>query len=389
MCKCLPKSTVTSMGLGLTVMFGLLNVICIVISGVDYQQTDFKWTSIGPWRHMAALQVSAAVVVFVIFLLGLANFTVGAQCKTIQLVFVLFELLTTFFALAVAIYALVGAAIKTDDFTKVCHKNYTGIFTDFKVIDELMPIVDGLLCSDKCPCNMTSNYSSIEDFIDFYNEKRELLNIDEEVTTEADLSTIMKFSYDGAINIQQCIEQGNVSSTEIKEKFRQNTKSDLIKTDEQMKDFMTFWGRIEKKFDCNGWCEVLYPDTDDEDKTKILSKYLFSDVTKGVVRNRGCMHRLIDWLPKVINAYGSVLLIIGVILIVVFVLAISLLCDCHVEGSVFPVEERKHVNANKEEENLKGTQLVQGGPNIELKEVDNPQENKEKEKEKPNEEDQI
>ena len=119
MCKCLPKSTVTSVGLGLTVMFGLLNVICIVISGVDYQQTDYKWTSIGPWRHMAALQVSAAVVVFVIFLLGLANFTVGAQCKTIQMAFVLFELLSTFFALAVAIYALVGAAIKTDDFTKM------------------------------------------------------------------------------------------------------------------------------------------------------------------------------------------------------------------------------------------------------------------------------
>ena len=386
MCKCLPKSTVTSVGLGLTVMFGLLNVICIVISGVDYQQTDYKWTSIGPWRHMAALQVSAAVVVFVIFLLGLANFTVGAQCKTIQMAFVLFELLSTFFALAVAIYALVGAAIKTDDFTKMCQKNYTGIFKDFKVIDELMPIVDKELCSDKCPCNMTGNYSSIEDFIDFYNEKKELLNIEvTEVTTESDLEEIMKFSENGVINIQQCIDQDKISFAEIREKFRAKTKSDLIKTNDQMKDFMTFWGRIEEKFDCNGWCDVIY--SDENDKAKILSKYLFSDVTKGVVRNRGCMHRLIDWLPKVINAYGSVLLIIGVILIVVFILGISLLCDCHIEGSVFPDEERKHKNTNKEEENLKGTQLVQGGPSIELKEVAIPQEKKEKEK--PVEEDQI
>ena len=99
-----------------------------------------------------------------------------------------------------------------------------------------------------------------------------------------------------------------------------------------------------------------------------MSKYLFSDVNKGVVRNRGCMHRLIDWLPKVINTFGSVLLIIGVILIFVFAFAVSLLCDCTIEGSNFQKEERGQVHNKKKTENDKVPQ------SIELKEVGNKEE---------------
>ena len=97
-----------------------------------------KWTDVGPWRHLAGIQVAVVVVVFVIFLLGLITFTCGAQCKTIQMIFVLFEFLTMIFALAVAIFALVAGAIGKDEYTKMCYKNYTGIFEDFKVLDELM-----------------------------------------------------------------------------------------------------------------------------------------------------------------------------------------------------------------------------------------------------------
>ena len=52
------------------IFFCALSIICIVISGVDYQQTDMKWTDVGPWRHLAGIQVALVVVVFVIFLLG-------------------------------------------------------------------------------------------------------------------------------------------------------------------------------------------------------------------------------------------------------------------------------------------------------------------------------
>ena len=54
----------------------------------------------------------------------------------------------------------------------------------------------------------------------------------------------------------------------------------ISKINIKMNDFMTFWGRIEKKFDCNGWCESSY--TGEDGKYHIMTKYLFSDVNKGV-----------------------------------------------------------------------------------------------------------
>ena len=61
----------------------------------------------------------------------------------------------------------------------MCYKNYTGIFEDFKVLDELMFQADQTLCSDKCLCNAITNQSALEDFNDFYNEK---LNEDQKIS---------------------------------------------------------------------------------------------------------------------------------------------------------------------------------------------------------------
>ena len=368
MCKCLPKQTVLSLGLVFTIVFGALSVICIVISGVDYQQTDMKWTDVGPWRHLAALQVSVVVVVFFIFLLGLITFTCGAQCKTIQMIFVLFEFLTMIFALGVAIFALVAGAIGKDDYTKMCNKNYTGIFEDFKVLDELMFIADQTLCSDKCLCNEIKNQSALEDFNDFYNEKLRIPNGDSDISPAFNNGTVAErlvLKYDKNSNVKRLQDCPNVFES-VKSQFNEKTKSKL---NIKIEDFMTFWGRIEKKFDCNGWCETSY--IGEDSNYHIMSKYLFSDVNKGVVRNRGCMHRLIDWLPKVINTFGSVLLIIGVILIFVFILGVSLLFDCTVEGSNFPNEERGHVHKKKLTETDKGNNVPQS---VEMEDVGNKEE---------------
>ena len=363
MCKCLPKQTVLSLGLVLTIFFGALSIICIVISGVDYQQTDMKWTDVGPWRHLAALQVSAVVVVFFIFLLGLITFTCGAQCKTIQLIFVMFEFLTMILTLAVAIFALVAGAIGQDEYTKMCNKNYTGIFEDFKVLDKLMFEADKMLCSDKCMCNLNTNESALEDFNDFYNEK--IRKNGDGLSPAFDnfiVATALNLKYNTTSNITRLQDCGDENINSVKAAFG---ALQISKINIKMDDFMTFWGRIEKKFDCNGWCESSYTDGN---TYHIMSKYLFSDVNKGVVRNRGCMHRLIDWLPKVINTFGSVLLIIGIILIFVFAFGVSLLCDCTIEGSNFPNEERGQVHRKKLTETDKGPQ------SIELKEVDNKEE---------------
>ena len=254
MCKCLPKQTVLSLGLVLTILFGALSIICIVISGVDYQQTDMKWTDVGPWRHLAALQVSSVVVVFFIFLIGLITFTCGAQCKTIQLMFVMLEFLTMILTLGVAIFALVAGAIGQDEYTKMCNKNYTGIFEDFKVLDKLMFEADKTLCSEKCMCNLNTNESALEDFNDFYNEK---LRGDKLVSPAFDdtVGSSMNLKYNSTSNVTKLQDCGDTVINSIKAEFE---ALKISKLNIKMDDFMTFWGRIEKKFDCNGWCESSY-----------------------------------------------------------------------------------------------------------------------------------
>ena len=59
----------------------------------------------------------------------------------------------------------------------------------------------------------------------------------------------------------------------------------------------------------------------------------------------------------------------GVILIFVFAMGVSLLCDCTVEGSNFPNEERGHDHRKKLTETDKGNNL-----SVELKEVGNKEE---------------
>ena len=61
----------------------------------------------------------------------------------------------------------------------------------------------------------------------------------------------------------------------------------------------------------------------------------------------------------------------GVILIFVFAMGVSLLCDCTVEASNFPNEERGHVHRKKLTETDKGNTLPQS---VELKEVGNKEE---------------
>ena len=48
--------------------------------------------------------------------------------------------------------------INKNDLTNVCKKEYKGIFSHFRELDELIALADEKLCSDDCPCIIT-NYT--------------------------------------------------------------------------------------------------------------------------------------------------------------------------------------------------------------------------------------
>ncbi len=54
-----------------------------------------------------------------------------------------------------------------------------------------------------------------------------------------------------------------------------------------------------------------YYDRDDNQRT--ISKYLFSNVNRGVPKYKGCMYRVMKWLKAMLLSFGVIALITGVI----------------------------------------------------------------------------
>lgn len=329
MCRSFPREKLVKLGVATSAFYGVLTIICIVIAGVDYQQTDFRWTSEGTWRYLASLQVGVVVVVFFFCILGIVLLLSTTPCRPFQILYIVFEFFSIVLSLSISIVALVAGAISKNDLTNVCKKEYKGIFSHFKELDDLISLADEKLCSNYCPCTIT-NYSAYEDIIDFYSKNDEYYTKDENIIYLDNPTERVKNFNDCNTTVKEAVMQ-TFTSGNGKKRYFGNIKINY---------FTEFWGRIEKKFHCNGWCQVEYNDSQTKKRKQI--KYVFSDVNGGVVQNRGCMHRLIDWLPKVINTFGSVLLIISVIMIVNFVFIVSVFCQCHQEVYHFEKEEPHH-----------------------------------------------
>ncbi len=63
-----------------------------------------------------------------------------------------------------------------------------------------------------------------------------------------------------------------------------------------------------------------------------LSKYLFSDINRGIPENVGCIQILMHWLPGYLLAWGSVAMVLFGIEIVLFALAAMLAASRKKEG---------------------------------------------------------
>lgn len=334
MCRSFPREKLVKLGVATSGFYGVLSIICIVIAGVDYQQTDFRWTQEGTWRYLASLQVGVVVVVFFFCILGIGLLLSPTPCKTLQILYIVLEFFSIILGLSISIVALVAGAISKNDLTNVCKKEYKGIFSHFRELDELIALADEKLCSDDCPCIIT-NYTAYEDITEFYNKNSDYQRDSKIVYLDNPDNRTKNFN-DCMADIKDDVTT-SFTSGNGKRRYFGNIKIDY---------FTEFWGRIEKKFHCNGWCQVDY--VSKLGKRKQI-KYVFSDVNGGVVQNRGCMHRLADWLPKVINTFGSVLLIVSVIMMVNFVFIISVFCQCHQEVYHFEKEEpQPHLDGSKQ-----------------------------------------
>ena len=94
----------------------------------------------------------------------------------------------------------------------------------------------------------------------------------------------------------------------------------------KQKEFHMFYKNIEEYFNCNGFCATTYHSEVTNTSMKMV-KYLFSDVSKGVPQHIGCLEVVMEWLRKMLIAFGCVCVCAVVTQIAMFVLGSIMLWE--------------------------------------------------------------
>lgn len=225
------------------------------------------------------------------------------------------------FSFCISVFTLTAAAINSNELTLNCQKNYTGVFEYFRALDNYFHLVDQNFCTKDCPCLLT-NKSAIEDFRD---------DVDYGIEFKDDV-VVYDEKDGGVVNFGQCPYKATLAIL-----FLFNSNTDNLNNVGKLNDeeFFIYWKKIEEKFKCVGWCSTSYRKPG-KSKDTLMTKYLFSDINGGVVRNRGCMKQLVNWLPKMLNIFGSIMLLIAIGQGASAGVAFILYTDMVLEGSNYP-----------------------------------------------------
>jgi len=141
-----------------------------------------------------------------------------------------------------------------------CNAKLNGILGVWTQMDTYLINVDRALCSVDCPCRLTTS-------------ARAAFELNPNATTAYSTWTLSDKQY-AATAFPNCSAavQANVLS--------ETSNNQLFPIDDfNPWEFANYMGRIEREFNCVGWCNVRYQTTGSS-KTITFSKYLFSDINR-------------------------------------------------------------------------------------------------------------
>lgn len=216
------------------------------------------------------------------------------------------------FALAVAIFGLVSGSVGVVSDLVGCKTEFKGILDFWKNFDYLFKYLDYGFCSVGCPCDITPDLKLI------FSAKNETIYKQ------------WKISASGIVSLSNCTGIETKINSLFDEKFKNET------TRINVTKFGDYWGFVEKKFNCTGWCEknyILDTGLENEDiipaHTGEFIKFIYAGINIGVVGFQGCMESIVEWLPPLIQAYGIVGVIASICCFLTWILACMLVCKCH------------------------------------------------------------
>lgn len=169
-------------------------------------------------------------------------------------------------------------------------------------MDNYIINADQFLCSPQCPCFIkdTSLFTSNQASNAAFNQWTTTLN-DQDVVNFQGCSLAVK---------QNVYDIANSLSPDF---FNPNG-------DFNAAQFWAYMATIENRFSCSGFCNINYINSFTSTATSI-SKYIFTDVNRGVPANAGCLDIILNWLPSYLLAFGSVGIVLAFFQLISIIMA--------------------------------------------------------------------
>lgn len=313
-----PINKIVFFGLICIALYFALGVTSITLSSISFKTIYATWSE-GPWYALGPTSVSASVVcVFTSFLGVLAYLQ---QNKSMFHLYFLFLLLSLLFSWSLSLFALIEGTVWYKVKGKLgCDTKQTGIMQMYNNMDTYMKYADSLLCSSQCKCPFAQ--ATIEEYVNNEYAKDTFSMYEYYNNTELD-SFPLSYLKEGInkrheFNIKYCSEY---VKHELEDRYRENSNSThhWILTDK----FAKYWKRIEKKFNCTGWCRTKYEDPYTYE-TKSMFKFIFSDINLGIPKYPGCLNRILIWVPKMLLAYGGCMIFAAFIQTLSFLISLQI-----------------------------------------------------------------
>lgn len=303
-------------GLISVIAFFLFGVVCLIIGGINYSTLYTKWAD-GPWKALAPIELAVTIYLIVIAFIGAGVFTVARKEKMFITVFLILLLISLLFSWSIGIFASIGGTIYHKvDHTLGCNSELTGVLEMWNNIDTYLQYADSLHCSDQCQCQMFSDVLNDFNSDPFAKVQAKTWNVR---TVERPEHHNQEKNY--KFTFKHC---SSSVQNEAHNKYMENPLS--AKYPIKMDKFADYWEDFEKRFDCVGWCKTNYVDPYTLNR-RVMHKYVFSDINRGVPKYIGCLHRITNWLPGLVGAFGGCLIVSAFLQTLTWIFALKLLFE--------------------------------------------------------------
>lgn len=319
------KETVFLTGLILNIISSAIIIVLIILCGVQYKYININWGKINSFQNLCDYELSLCIIYIFCCVLGFIVFIKSLECKTMQKIYIIYGILSWAYSIVVCVVCFLSCPkiIKNTSDLNCQSINPTGLLKDFYKFENIFYEINKYLCSDECTCPE--------------NEKMNFQKCPEE---------LKKNAFNQSLEIY--------AGSDFANEFKSNK-------------FMSYWEKIEKKFECVGFCNISYYNLEEN-----INKFLFSD-NRNNIKNKGCLFPLSNWLNKMILSF-NILVIINIILSSICIyICFAILFDKVYEGSNYPeqptnVRKKKNLSLSENKQiNINNDDLSKKDKSIDVK----------------------